>query len=240
MVVVTEGNAKLAMDPTKVDFEEAYSTGVLGPGVVMEKLPWEIDKPQPILVELERAGHVQGDVLDVGCGRGDTAVYLAELGYRVTGVDISPTVIGKARDLAAERNVTATFDVADVTVLSGYEGSFDTVVSSALVHCLDEQQRKAHWDALVRVLRPGGRLIQFCFAKSPGSDTYAPYTLGEEEYRAVFCAPAWEILELRRDKISALKPPQAFWDLLGEELFPEFEGEDGMLLPVWLLEVKRV
>ena len=54
--------------------------------------------------------------------------------------------------------------MADATDLSGYEGRFDTVVDSALYHCLDEEGRQAYIAALYRATRPGARLHLSCFS----------------------------------------------------------------------------
>ncbi|WP_280464961.1 class I SAM-dependent methyltransferase, partial [Nocardia brasiliensis] len=109
---MTESEAPSGLDPADIDFEQAYRSGTLVEGAVMDRLPWEIDRPQPLLVEFERSGRVTGDVLDIGCGPGDTAIYLAGLGYQVTGLDFAPTAIEKARARAAERAVAVAFAVA--------------------------------------------------------------------------------------------------------------------------------
>ncbi|MGZ4914859.1 MAG: class I SAM-dependent methyltransferase [Halobacteriota archaeon] len=52
--------------------------------------PWDIGHPQREFVQLEEADEIKGSVLDVGCGTGENALYLAERGHEVWGVDFSP------------------------------------------------------------------------------------------------------------------------------------------------------
>ena len=73
-------------------------------------------------MELEALGGISGEVLDIGCGLGDNAIYLASRRYSVTGLDGSPAAIEQARQRAAAAGVTVTFDVADATNLTGYDG----------------------------------------------------------------------------------------------------------------------
>ena len=127
-------------------------------------IPWDVHQAQPRLMELEALGGFSGEVLDIGCGLGDNAIYLASRGHSVTGLDGSPAAIEEARRRAAAAGVTVNFDVADATALSGYEGRFDTVVDSALYHCLDDEGQQAYIAALYRVTRPGARLHLSCFS----------------------------------------------------------------------------
>ena len=106
-------------------------------------IPWDINQAQPRLMELEALGGISGEVLDIGCGLGDNSIYFASRGHSVTGLDGSPTAIEEARRRASEAGVSVTFAVADATKLTGYDGRFDTVIDSALYHCLDEEGQQA-------------------------------------------------------------------------------------------------
>ena len=76
-----------------------------------------------------------GTILDLACGIGRHSTLLAEKGYKVTGVDISPTYIARARELASVKNVSkrVEFIVGDMRqvgeLLKDKEGSFDVVVN---------------------------------------------------------------------------------------------------------------
>jgi SAM-dependent methyltransferase len=133
-------------------------------------------------------------VLDIGCGLGDNAIYLASRGYHVTGLDGSPAAIEEARRRAAEAGVTITFGVADATNLTGYDGRFDTVVDSGLYHCLDEGGQQAYIAGLYRVTRPGARLHLWCFSDGNVNGVIAPMGhVPESNLRDNLTANGWRI-----------------------------------------------
>jgi SAM-dependent methyltransferase len=157
-------------------------------------VPWDVHQAQPRLMELEALGGFSGEVLDIGCGLGDNAIYLASRGHSVTGLDGSPAAIEEARRRAADAGVTVTFDVADATNLTGYEGRFDTVVDSALYHCLDEDGQQAYVAALYRATRPGARLHLSCFSDGNINGVIAPMGhVPESNIRDTLTANGWRI-----------------------------------------------
>ncbi|WP_205475220.1 cyclopropane-fatty-acyl-phospholipid synthase family protein [Nocardioides sp. SYSU D00038] len=100
-----------------------------------------------------------GTAIDVGCGEGADAVWLARRGWTVTGVDVSQVAVDRAARHAAEEDVAdrATFARVDVVAGDGLPGTADLVTAS-FVHVppavFDEVYR-----ALAAAVRPGGRLL---------------------------------------------------------------------------------
>jgi cyclopropane fatty-acyl-phospholipid synthase-like methyltransferase len=167
-------------DRPRHDFEAIYRAGAP---------PWDIGGPQPELVTLASEGEIVGDVLDVGCGTGEKALYLASLGRRVMGIDAAPTAVARARAKAAERGLPAHFLVADALDLARIRRRFETVVDCGLFHTLEPEQRRPYAQSLCEVLSPGGTLHLLCFSdeEPPGDGPHriAQYEIGDA-FRGIF------------------------------------------------------
>ena len=98
-------------------------------------------------------------VLEIGCGMGANALYLASKGYRASGVDISPTAILSARDQASDRRLAVAFAVADVSsFIPVQSGTLDAVIDGNCLHCIIGEARTRTLVEIRRVLKPGGVL----------------------------------------------------------------------------------
>lgn len=96
------------------------------------------------------------EVLDVGCGTGTVAISAARRDARVTGVDIQPALLERARENAALAGVDITWREGDTTALQFDADAFDVTLSN-LGHMYGEPPGAAARN-LVRVTRPGGRI----------------------------------------------------------------------------------
>jgi SAM-dependent methyltransferase len=226
------------MDVQDVDFEQLYQGGT----PMGRKMPWDIGAPQPAVVALADAGEFTGEVLDIGCGLGDNSAFLASRGLHVTGLDGAPSAIEQAR----ARTSDVTFAVADATKLEGYEGRFDTVIDSALYHCLTEDERRAYLAALTRATRPGARLHLFAFSPEVPDAFPAPYLISEANLRETV-GKDWtiECLEpaVYTTSMTADELRQSVRVVLGAEpasLTGMDTDDDGhVLVPVWRLTALR-
>jgi len=97
------------------------------------------------------------DILDVGCGTGAMGLLFAEMGYHVTGVDLSEAMMTKAREKAAERKLSINLKNGDAEHLPFSEGSFDVVVNRHLLGSLPHPDiALKDWH---RVLKNGGTVL---------------------------------------------------------------------------------
>ena len=157
--------------------------------------PWDIGRPQAVFVALAASGEITGSVLDIGCGTGDNALFFAEKGHEVLGIDATPLAVEKAQEKAAARGLTVNFLVMKARDLHKLGRTFDTVTDSGFFHTLTDDDRPVYVRDLASVLRPGGRYFMLCFSDLEPAG-YGPRRISKEEIRAAF-THGWTINEIR-------------------------------------------
>ncbi|MFI7667962.1 class I SAM-dependent methyltransferase [Nocardia sp. NPDC049526] len=226
--------------PDDFEFEAVYqgTGGPFGPGV---KPPWSIGEPQPELATLIEQGKFHGDVLDVGCGEAAISLYLAERGYTTVGLDLSPTAIELARAEATKRGLAnASFEVADVTSFTGYDGRFDTIVDSTLFHSIPVESRAGYQQSIVRAAAPGASYFALVFDRTalPEVPVPGPAPVTADELREAV-EKYWVIDEIRPARIHGNLPVGDFGPTADGPRF-RFEGirdepNGRKSVPAWLL-----
>lgn len=207
----------------RLDFDALYRGESPAEGVPgMATPPWDTKAPKENVVGWHRAGLVHGDVLDIGCGLGDNAVYLARQGHAVTGLDISPTALVTAERRTHDAGVNVKFEVADATTLAGYTDAFDTVIDSGMFHCLDDAQKRSYARAVHRATRDGATLLLSCFSDAEPQDADWPRpAVTEQTLHNVLGGAGWDIVSLEATTVSR------------EEDGTEVE------MPFWLVRAQR-
>ncbi|MFZ2640762.1 MAG: class I SAM-dependent methyltransferase [Verrucomicrobiia bacterium] len=178
--------------------------------------PWDTGKPSTQLRLLLESGAVKPcRALDLGCGTGTNAIFLAQQGFNATGVDLSEVAVQRALEKARTAGVTANFICASVLALPDLGEPFEFVSDIGCFHTLAKDQRNAFVAQVTRVTQPGSVYFLLCGnAKEPLDP--GPPTLSEEEIRGTFSGHfdiEW-IRECRFDTASLPKAPLGYATLM--------------------------
>jgi cyclopropane fatty-acyl-phospholipid synthase-like methyltransferase len=132
----------------------------------VDALPWHRESPPALLVQAA-AGRRRGDrCLDVGCGEGVNATYLAEQGLRVLGIDFVPAALAAARERASRAG--AEIELHDGDVLDYVAPTpVDRVVDSGCLHHIPKAAVERYRARLDQWLAPGGDYVLVHFANPP-------------------------------------------------------------------------
>jgi len=140
------------------DFAGMYAEGIP---------PWQIDRPQPEVIQLLENGKFESPVLDLGCGTGDNAIELARHGLVVKGLDAVPEALERARKKTEQAGLRQSpeFVLGDALRLAESGLKARTVLDCALFHTFSDEERKDYIRGLEAVLSLGGRLHILSFSE---------------------------------------------------------------------------
>lgn len=211
----------------KEQMDKIYS-GLLLP---LDDIPWNQPAPPAALVELIESGKVSPcKAIDLGCGTGNYAIYLAGQGFDVTGVDISPKAIEIAKENARKKGVWCNFVVADLLGDFGQIGeTFNFAYDWELLHHILPRQRTRYVENVNKLLNLKAKYLSVCFSEKDrqfgGKGKYRKTRLGtclyfssEDEIRKLFSS-YFNILDLKTIEISGKLSPHFVIYTFMEKIF---------------------
>jgi SAM-dependent methyltransferase len=171
--------------------------------------PFFVDWPDETLVsDFRRHAIRPGRVLELGCGNGRNAVYMASRGCSVDAVDFSEAAITWAKDRAQDAGQQVHYIHRSIFELDILPAAYDIIYDSGCFHHVAPHRREAYVKLISTALKPGGVLSMICFGPEGGSgltdmQVYEQRTLGgglgysEESLHKIF-ESCLNIVEIRR------------------------------------------
>lgn len=164
-----------------MNWDEIYRTTRL------EDLHWYPGAVDEILGEAVANGWLPGDsCLDIGSGQGTDAIYLAERGYKVTCLDISPAARAVALAEAARAGVTLDYVVGSALNMPFMDNQFDVAVERGCFHHMALEDRHTYASEIFRVLRTEGTYLYRSFSWKSQFHANPAEHLTEQAVRQVF------------------------------------------------------
>jgi SAM-dependent methyltransferase len=165
------------MKQTQPDWESAYQR---------RETPWEKGEPHPALIDfLVENGPLEGEIFVPGCGSGHDVRALTTPNNHVVGIDLAPFAIAKAE--AQPKIAKEEYLLEDLFALPArFDRQFDWVFEHTCFCAIDPQRRGEYVDAVVRLLKPGGKLLAIFFINPDHEEPGPPYGVSREELEGFF------------------------------------------------------
>ena len=125
----------------------------------ISKPGWDDSNVPPQVAHLASHSGKTRKAIDLGCGTGTHSIYLAQQGYSVVGVDISPTAIRRAQQKTAQAEVKPEFVVHEVTSLDFLGGPFDIALDVGCFHGLNVAGQARYAAEITRLLQSGSSFL---------------------------------------------------------------------------------
>jgi SAM-dependent methyltransferase len=168
-------------NPGQIDFwEERYRSNKTG---------WDIGQAAPPFVSYleEASAPSAGKIIVLGCGRGHDALFFAQKGFQVTGVDFAPSAINVCRERAAKLGLQQRthFEARNIfELLPQYQNTFDYVLEHTCFCAIPPERRPNYVELVAGLLKPGGKIIALFFTH--GQEGGPPYDTNPAELHALF------------------------------------------------------
>jgi SAM-dependent methyltransferase len=187
------------------DWNASYAAG---------DLPWDIGVPDEQLVAAVDGGLIApGRALEVGCGTGTSALWLAERGFDVVAVDVAPLAIAAARQKTPP-GARCEFAVLDFLAGDPPRAPFDFVFDRGCFHIFDDHETRARFAARVSaLLAPGGQWLSLVGStEGPPRESGPPRRSAREVLDAI--EPVLELVDLHAFVFEAhIETPAMAWSV---------------------------
>ena len=153
---------------------------------------WEPNPSSPELAALIAAGLMgkNAKILDVGCGGGLDAIFMAQCGFSAVGVDLSKKALEIAKAREGKSNVKIDWLLGSVFNLPIENQTIDFVTDRGLFHLMEDEDRPRYGSEMLRVLRPHGGLFIRGASKDTGQKRFNPVT--DEAIDRFFAKSNWK------------------------------------------------
>jgi SAM-dependent methyltransferase len=162
------------------------------------RAPWDIGAREELIALVEGGRIKPCRAIDLGCGTGANAIFLAQKGFEVTGVDFAVAAIDKAKARASEANVHVEFIVDDLTNLQVVSGTFDFHLDYRVLDDLRLHQRRLYVRNMLPLTHAGSRYL-LCGFEYPLQDPSGAFDIpGALIYMALAGSWIWSLLAAAR------------------------------------------
>jgi len=185
----------------------------------LQRIPWHIEQPPELLQQLVEQGQVRPcTAVDLGCGAGNYALWLAAQGFAVTGIDLSAKAIEIATEQATSRRIDCTFLAGDLTEKAfKLNEKFAFAYDWEVLHHVFPEQRELYLSQVRELLEADGLYFSVCFSEQDpdfggvGKYRQTPmdttlYFSSEQEIQDLL-EPGFAILQLSTQQISGKYGP---------------------------------
>ncbi len=178
-----------------------------------DSIPWDQTDPPPEVIA-QAAQLPAGRALDLGCGYGRAAIYLAQQGWQVDGVDFVNQAIQESRVRAAQAGVTdrTRFFQSAVTDLDFLQDSYDFALDVGCAHGLTLDELRKYHQELLRLIKPGAVFLLFAHLNEKAGVHEAQNWMDEALLRELFTTGfTLENTEIGQTQVNGQTPWRSAW-----------------------------